>query len=202
MSINQRLYRISAILLACLTTAAFAAEPPSAASGCKDCHGTNGVSTKSEIPTIAGMSAFYLEGQMQAYQKDQRLCVKIEVKNEKIDMCEVAKKMNAAQITEVATYYAGQKFVAAKQTIDAGLAAKGKSLHDSHCEICHSDGGSEAVDDAGILAGQWKPYLSATLQEYHDGKRAEPKKMKTKTAGLSADDFKALVEFYASDTSR
>ena len=197
MSTNQRFCHISGIFLICFATVTFAAEPPSA-SGCNDCHGANGVSTKSEVPTIAGMSAFYLEGQMQAYQKDQRPCPK----SGKTDMCEVAKKLSAAQIKEIATYYAGQKFVAAKQTTDAALAAKGKSLHDSNCEICHSDGGSQAADDAGILAGQWKPYLSTTLQEYHDGKRVEPEKMKAKTTALSADDVKALVEYYASESSK
>ncbi len=198
MSTNQRFCRISAMLLACLATAAFAAEPPSAASGCKDCHGDDGVSTKSGIPTIAGMSAFYLEGQMQAYQKDQRPCAKTEANKEKTDMCEVAKKLSTAQVKEVATYYAAQKFVPAKQIVDAALAAKGKSLHAANCETCHTDGGSVADDDAGILAGQWKPYLQAMMKEYRDGKRIEPQKMKPKTAALSADDVNALVEFYAS----
>lgn len=194
MSANQRLCRVSGIFLICIASATFAAEPPSA-SGCNDCHGANGVSTKSEIPTIAGMSAFYLDGEMQAYQKNQRPCAK----SGKTDMCEVAKKMAAEQTKEVDSYYAGQKFVAAKQTIDATLAAKGKSLHAANCEICHTNGGSVADDDAGILAGQWKPYLLATMNEYRGGKRVEPEKMKPKTAALSEDDVKALVEFYASE---
>lgn len=188
-----------ALLLAGIAAPLLAA-PPEAAKGCHDCHGDNGVSTKPEYPTIAGMSEFYLEGQMQAYQKDQRPCTRL--KDDKTDMCEVAKKLSAAQVTEVATYFAGLKFAAAKQTVDSALAAKGKSLHAANCETCHTDGGSVPDDDAGILAGQWKPYLLTAMKEYHSGKRIEPKKMKPKTEPLSDDDVKALVEFYASEGAK
>jgi cytochrome subunit of sulfide dehydrogenase len=177
---------------------------PESATECADCHGDNGVSKRSEIPTIAGMSEFYLEGQMQAYQKQARPCPQVDKsdKSGKTDMCEVAKKLSAAQVKEVVTYFAGEKFVAAEQPVDAKLAAEGKSIHDMRCESCHSDAGSLADDDAGILAGQWKPYLIEALKEFSEGKRAEPEKMKSKTEGLTEADFKSLAEYYASESSR
>lgn len=182
---------------------AFGAAPDSAKE-CAACHGDNGVSTRNDVPTIAGASAFYIEGQMQAYQKEARPCPKVDKtdKSGKDDMCTVAKKLNAAQVKEVSSYFAGQKFVAAKQSSDAALAAKGKSIHDIRCESCHSEGGSVADDDAGILAGQWKGYIEEAFKEFRSGKRVQPEKMKPKTDGLTDEDFKALTEYYASEGAK
>jgi len=183
-----------------------AAAAPAAAKECTQCHGDNGVSQNKDIPTIAGMSAFYLDGQIQAYQKGQRPCPKTKYPNDPAkpatDMCAMAKNLSPADSAVVDKYFASLPALPAKQTLDAGLAAKGKSIHDAHCEICHSNGGSFADDDAGILAGQWMPYLVATLTDYHDGKRIQPDKMKPQTAALSAEDIKALAEFYASEDKK
>ncbi|MDT0497838.1 c-type cytochrome [Algiphilus sp. W345] len=179
-----------------------AAAAPDSAAGCAACHGEGGVSQRSDIPTIAGLSEFYLEGQMQAYQKGDRPCEKVKGDDgQTADMCDIAKALTADQIAEIDAYFSSQDFVAADQTADAALAAKGKALHERRCEICHSDGGSFADDDAGLLAGQWKPYLQSMLVEYRSGKRVEPEKMKPQTSALSDDDIKALVEFYASETT-
>ncbi len=189
-----------ALLLA--ATAAGAAAPPEA-SDCAKCHGDNGISKTDESPTIAGVSAPYLEAQMGAYQKGQRPCPKMkDPKKPDTDMCQVAKKLSGAQVKSVSAYYAGLKFAAASQTTDAGLAAKGKALHDSKCDVCHSSGGGEAADDAGILAGQWKAYLQQTMQDYVSGKRAAPDKMKKQMATLSPDNVKALAEYYASEQGK
>ena len=203
MHIRQLLVWTSCCVFACAAQLALGAAPE-AAKGCADCHGENGVSTRGEIPTIAGMSAFYIEGQMQSYQNQKRPCPQVDKtdKSGKSDMCEVAKKLNAAQVKEVAAYFAGEKFVAAKQPVDAALAAKGKSLHEVRCESCHSEGGSVADDDAGILAGQHKEYLLEAFKEFQEGKRTQPEKMKPKTEGLTEADYKELAEFYASKGSK
>jgi cytochrome subunit of sulfide dehydrogenase len=187
------------VTAAATPTAALAAAPPEA-SDCAKCHGDNGISKTDESPTIAGMSAPYFEAQMSAYQKGQRPCPKTkDPKKPDTDMCEVAKKLGAGQVKSLAAYYAGLKFAAASQSTDAALAAKGKAVHDAKCDVCHSDGGSEAADDAGILAGQWKAYLQETLQDYVAGKRTAPEKMKHQMTTLSADNVKALAEYYAGE---
>lgn len=172
-------------------------------SGCAKCHGDNGVSKKPEIPTIAGMSGPYLEAQMAAYQKAQRPCPKLsDPKLSDTDMCQEAKKLSVAQVKDIAAHYAGLKFVAAAQQVDAQLAAKGKALNSAHCDTCHSAGGSDPGDDAGILAGQWQPYLEATLKDYVSGKRTQPPNMKRWTSGLSGDDIRGLAAFYAGEGSK
>lgn len=115
-------------------------------------------------------------------------------------MCEVSKNLDQAQIKEIGAYYAAQAWVAAPQRgLDAAELATGRSIHAGACEICHTKGGSVADDDAGILAGQWLPYLQLTLQDYKSGKRVMPDKMKPKLAKLSADDLEAVAQFYASE---
>jgi sulfide dehydrogenase cytochrome subunit len=144
------------------------------------------------------MSQPYLEAQMTAYAKAQRPCEKMSG----TDMCEIAKKLSADLVKSTAKHYAALKFASAVQVSDPQLASKGKALHEARCEGCHSNGGSDPADDAGILAGQWKPYLEASLQDFASGKRVQPAVMKSKTSGLSADEVHALSAFYASEGTR
>jgi sulfide dehydrogenase cytochrome subunit len=95
-------------------------------------------------------------------------------------------------------YYAGLPFVAAKQDFDAALAEAGKAVHEGNCDKCHSDGGANPEDEAGILAGNMMGYLEAQLADYRAGEREQPKKMEEKVSALTDDDVKALVNYYAS----
>lgn len=156
---------------------------------CASCHGKDGVSTRPEVPTIAGYSAVYLSDSLVAYKNNERPCV---------TMCNIAKALSDQDMEALGKYFAAKKFVRAKQAFDAAKAKQGENIHSVNCKKCHEDGGSVAEDDAGILAGQWMPYLRATFDEYMSGKRPQPEKMKEKTAKLSKDDIEALVHYYAS----
>ncbi len=179
------------------------AAAPAAFHECEACHGSNGQSTDKNIPIIAGMSAFYLDGELQAYQKGLRPCPKTKIPNDAAkpatDMCAIAKKLSPADATAIDKYLASQPFVPATQTFDPKAAAIGKQIHSEDCELCHTNGGSVADDDAGILAGQWAPYLQETFKEYISGKRVAPDKMKPKITALTPDKVNALVQFYASE---
>ena len=113
-------------------------------------------------------------------------------------MCAVTADLSDDMIDEVAAYYAGLPFVAAKQDFDAALAEAGKALHDAECDRCHSEGGSNPEDEASILAGQQIGYLMDTFAEYRSGEREQPKKMAEKLDPLSDADIEALVHYYAS----
>ena len=86
----------------------------------------------------------------------------------------------------------------AKQTFNAAQVATGKKIHDLACEKCHADGGSSTDDDAGVLAGQWMPYLKASMEEFMSGKRPIPEKMKPKVEKLKPAEIEALLNYYAS----
>lgn len=176
---------------------------PAKAASCNDCHGKDGVSTSQDMPTIAGMPSISHEDQMAAYKNKERPCAKVKFvsgnhpADAKDDMCTIASKLSDEEITELADYYAGLKFVPFKNTVDAAKAAAGKKYHTTNCEKCHSKGGSSAEDDAGILAGQPKAYLTLALKELREGKRPMQEKKAPKIKAIKDADAEALVEFYA-----
>jgi sulfide dehydrogenase cytochrome subunit len=170
---------------------------------CADCHGKDGASAESDVPTIGGVSEQYLVDSMAAYRDSKRPCAKSawragDKKRPKTDMCEIATKLSADDTAKIAKELAAKPFVKARQPFDAAKAATGKKIHDTACEKCHSEGGSLAEDESGILAGQWMPYLKETFAQYTKGARPQPEKMKVKFNALKPEEQEALLHYYAS----
>lgn len=196
----SRLVLLTALLL---PAASYAAVDAKLAASCTECHGEKGASTAQDVPTIAGVSATVQSDALKAYRAKTAPCPKVNYKRGDTsrtgDMCSVAKDLSDAQIADLADYYSKLPYVAQKQASDAGKAAAGKLLHDRDCKRCHSAGGKDPADDAGILAGQPLPWLKATLTSFQQGKRDQPKKMQDVTGKLSAADVEALANYYASE---
>ena len=138
---------------------------------CVSCHGKDGASTESDVPIIGGYSAKYLTDSLANYKNKARPCPEVKHrsgphKGEAMDMCTVAGKLADADAKAIADYLAAKPFVRAKQTADAAKAEHGKKIQEGHCEKCHDAGGSSPDDDAGILAGQWMPYVRHTFEEF------------------------------------
>lgn len=170
---------------------------------CSYCHGKDGASADSDVPIIGGYSVEFLVNNLKAYRDHDRDCPDTKYRNgpdkgKKSSMCEITKNLKDNEIREIAVYLSKKKFVRAKQKFDPDLAAKGKDIHEMYCEKCHSDGATQAKDDAGMMAGQWIPYLTQALEEFVGGKRPIPKKMKAKLDEVNPDDMKALVQYYGS----
>ena len=167
---------------------------------CADCHGANGNSKINNSPSIAGMSTEYFKESMQAYADNTRPAEKL--KNKKKTMKDVVKTLSDADKVALADYYAKQKFKPFKQDFDAGKAKAGKKLHRKYCDKCHTEGGTSADDDAGILAGQPSGYLKYTIGSYAGGKREMGKKMAKKFKTMQKKEGDAaidkLVHYYAS----
>lgn len=186
-----------------LATGAWAADVNKLVENCANCHGKDGASTESDVPIIGGYSATVLGDNLTAYKKKARPCPETKYRNgdnkgQKTDMCQVAKDLSEADIKQVAQYFAGKKFVRSVQKFDPVLAKKGKGIHERLCEKCHSEGGSLASDDAGMMAGQWMPYLREQFKDYKAGKRPMVKKMKPKMDKLETADIEALINYYGS----
>lgn len=186
--------------LGCLLGAGLAgtatADVNAIAEKCAGCHGDGGVSADTAIPSIAGLSEFYHADQLYFYRDGDRTCAGSGGDSE--TMCAAAANLSDDDIDAVAAHFAEMPFVAAAQEFDAELAAAGEAIHGRDCGMCHSDGGSNPDDDAGILAGQWSGYLGHTFAQYRAGEREMPGPMKKKIDALSDDDVKALINFYAS----
>jgi sulfide dehydrogenase cytochrome subunit len=196
---------ITAISLALglFASAAMAGDLDAVVENCNGCHGNDGVSQWTDVPTIAGVPEFVHADALYIFRDEARPCTESKYRQGDTSrpattMCAVVADLSDEMIDEVAAHYAGLPFVAAKQDFDAALAEAGKAVHEAECDRCHSEGGSNPEDEAGILAGQWIGYLEDTFAEYKAGDREQPKKMEEKLNALSDDDVKALIHYYAS----
>jgi cytochrome subunit of sulfide dehydrogenase len=169
-----------------------------AADKCDACHGKNGNSEKDDVPSIAGFSEVVMEDSFDVYKSGDRKGGTYKVDGKETNMNEIAKDLSAEDIEALAIFYSEQTFQPRPQKFDAALAEKGAEIHEAKCENCHSEQGSNADDDAAILAGQWIPYLQAQCAAFRSGDREPPKKMKKKIDDLSDEEIEALVNFYAS----
>lgn len=194
---------VAVFLLFGLAPSAHSAGVDSHVKVCSHCHGKAGASAESDVPIIGGYSVEFLVNNIKAYREHERACPDTKYRNgpdkgQTTNMCQVAKNLNDSDIRQIAVYFSKQKFVRAKQQFDPALAAKGKEIHEVYCEKCHSDGGTQAKDDAGMMAGQWMPYLRQAFDEFVTGKRPIPKKMKRKLDEITPEDMDALVHYYGS----
>ena len=166
---------------------------------CGTCHGDDGNSKDSKVPSIAGFSAATIDDIMTQYKSGDREGDKYTPEGGKeTDMGTIAKDLSDEDSKKISAYLATQKFVAVKQDFDAALAKKGEKKHKKKCEKCHSDNGANAEDDAAILAGQHRAYLEKEFAKIAAKERDTPKKMKKKFKKLKEDQRKALIEFYIS----
>ena len=170
---------------------------------CNGCHGDNGVSQWSDVPTIAGLAEFVHVDALFIYQDEARPCAESEYRQGDTSrpattMCAIAADLSEEDIEALAAAYAVLPYVKAKQDFDADKAAAGKALHDDKCDRCHSEEGTNPDDEAGMLGGQQMGYLRNTFAAYMDGSREQPGKMKQALDTMSADDIEALVHYYGS----
>lgn len=170
---------------------------------CNDCHGDKGVSSNSDIPSIAGYSEATIISMFDVYLDEVRIARKSKFRHgdtqrKETDMLLISKKLSEEDIEALATYYSEQKFIPAKQSFDATLAKIGEKLHEDRCTKCHEDGGTSADDDSGILAGQWMPFLAQSFEDYRAGVRETEDGMLKKVNKLSEEQITALLHYYAS----
>ena len=185
------------ILMCCgMLSGAVLADTPSAsmlANTCAGCHGTNGSSVGPASPTIAGISRDYFIETIEAYQNEKRPST---------IMSRIAKGYTKKEIELMADFFSKQKFIRYNQQYNAEPAKVGKTLHKKYCDKRHEDSGSSSEDDAGILAGQWAPYLKYTMEDFTSGNRDMEKKMKKKMDQLQKSQgdqgVDALIHFYSS----
>lgn len=191
------------------------ASPSMLSDTCLGCHGPRGISEGPATPTISGMSEIYILGAMLAYKfgdDEDKAEEVIEADPDLEDveyfprfstvMNRIAQGYSVEEIKVIAKHYAEMPFQTAAQDTDSGQAKSGAKRHDKFCEKCHEDGGRSAEDDAGVLAGQWMPYLVYTMDDFSADDRAMPKKMKKKMEEMHEahkDSATAeLIQFYGS----
>lgn len=169
---------------------------------CADCHGADGVSQHSDIPTIAGQSPAFITKALRTYQVWGRPCIKTayragDTARPKTDMCQVAEGLTSEDIDALAKHFGALPFRPAAQAFDAALVETGAALHQQHCEQCH-EGGGTAADVAPIIAGQWTPYLRTSLKFVPTGEHLVPPLMERTVSDFGKEEIDALLNYYAS----
>ncbi len=200
---KTKLIRIVMPACSLLAASAIAGDLDAIIEDCNGCHGDDGVSQWTDVPTIAGIDSFVHSDSLYIYRDEERPCAESEYRQGDTSkpattMCAVVADLDDDTIEAVAEHYAALPFVPAEQDFDADKAAAGKEIHDAQCDKCHSDGGSNPGDEASILAGQWIGYLETTFAQYAADERDQPSKMRDKMEALSEADTEALIHYYAS----
>ena len=194
---KYKIYTTLLITCGVVLGGAAAAATPSAtmlSNTCVGCHGPNGNSVGPASPTIAGISTEFFMEAMEEYKSGVRPST---------IMGRIAKGYSEEEFQLMAGYFSKQQFNRDKdQKINAKMAKNGAKLHKKYCEKCHEDGGRSSEDDAGILAGQWMPYLQYTMTDYLSGNREMTKKMTKKVNALKEHKgdkgFEEFLHYYGS----
>jgi sulfide dehydrogenase cytochrome subunit len=187
----------AAVLTMVIPLAVSAASGPDLAEQCAGCHGKDGNSDKEAVPNIAGFSTFYLVDTMTAYRAGDRPGKSFRKDDgTETNMNEVAKDLTDDDLEALGAYYAEQTFKshADEQKTDPAMVSRGEKLFHDGCRKCHSDFGSDPGDDAGLLAGQWMPYLRGQFELFASGDRYMPRKMSRNLEPLSKDDQEAIIQ--------
>ncbi|HPE81460.1 MAG TPA: c-type cytochrome [Gammaproteobacteria bacterium] len=159
------------------------------ANTCAGCHGTHGKSAGPASPNLAGLSESYFTETMLGFREGTRPAT---------IMDRIAKGYTNEQIESMATYFAALPVYKANVPHDVAKAKAGAEIYESGCAKCHDEGGSLPGDDAGILAGQWLPWLQYSMADYKAGHREMTKKMKKAVEKLSDTELEAVLHYFAS----
>jgi len=187
------------ISILALMIQAASAQVSESAQRCAGCHNDDGVTAHPQIPTIAGVGSFFLEGQLDLFVAQERPCVvDFLADREVIDKCALMSTLTEAQRLELAEYFGALEFRPFDQSFDPSLATQGEEIHQQKCDRCHTDSGAEVLDESGILPGQPIGFLIRQLQYFRDGRRWQPERMAEASESLDDRQIEALAHYYAS----
>ena len=164
---------------------------------CDQCHGHNGRSDDSEVPSIGGFSEFAIIDLLETYRQGLRRGNSMALADgTETDMTQVVKALSEDEIEAVARHYAAQEWRPHEQPFDAAKARRGAAVHEVKCGKCHLEGGSIPESDLAIAAGQWRTYLTAQFRDFDAGRRPMAAKIKKRYDTLSDADKEAIIELY------
>lgn len=185
----------------CMIGALSAQAEPTAkmmADTCAGCHGTNGQSTGPATPNLAGMSEYYFIDSMNYFKALPKGEEHAEDARPATIMNRIAKGYTEEQIEAMGAYFASLPVYKADVPHDAAKAQAGAEIYEDACAKCHDESGSLPDDDAGILAGQWLPWLKYSMEDFLAGHREMPRKMKKQVDKLDEEQIDAVLNYFAS----
>lgn len=199
----------SAALLWAGWAAAQAPAKPDAAKGqaiasqvCAACHSTDGNSQLPANPKLAGQFYEYLHKQLANFKSQGGK----KAERENAVMAGMTANLSAADLRDLAAYYAAQKLKPAAAK-DKDLAALGQKIYRggniatgvAACAGCHGPTGAGMPTQYPRIAGQFAEYVEAQLIAFRSGARAnDPNGMMRGVAARMTDrEIKAVAEYAA-----
>ena len=169
---------------------------------CAACHSADGNSAAAANPKLAGQGYDYLHKQLQNFKPQGGK----KAERENAVMAGMVTNLSAADMKNLAAYYAGQKLKPAKAT-DKELAALGQKIYRGGnaasgvpaCAGCHGPTGAGIPAQYPRIAGQFAEYVEAQLRAFRGGRRAnDPNGMMRGVAVRMNDrEIQAVAEYVA-----
>ncbi len=155
---------------------------------CNNCHGLNGVSAGTTMPSIGGLPRGYLATIMKEWKYDKRAAA---------TMNRIVKGFSDDEIDALASYFAKKPWVPVTQSVNASRFAKGKATITENCEDCHGATGNDPDVGAPKLNGQWAEYMALELEKYRDEEfLMTHRKMKKSARGLKESEVYPVADYF------
>jgi cytochrome c553 len=187
---NNKKIAALALLVFGLSQSALAAVDISAgkerAKMCLSCHGQDGNSQTTNIPSLAEQKPAYIANQLRAFRSGMRKGGM---------MNNMAKGLSNAEINNLAAFFASLKNKSVGSDKEE-LISEGKRLASGMCFGCHG-GKAQGMGVTPRLAGQQPKYLVKQLRDFKNKTRRNPM-MGSIAGGFSDDEIKALAEYMSS----
>jgi len=189
--------------------AAQAPAKPDAAKGqaiagqtCAACHAADGNSQIAANPKLAGQFYEYLHKQLANFKPQGAK----KAERDNAVMAGMVAPLSAADMKDVAAYYASQKLKPAAAR-DKDLAALGQKIYRggnaatgvAACAGCHGPAGAGMPAQYPRIAGQFPEYVEAQLKAFRAGARANDPNgmMRGVVARMSDREIQAVAEYVA-----
>ena len=199
----------SAAALCCAPVAAQDAAKPDPAKGknvasqvCAACHAADGNSAAAANTKLAGQFYDYLHKQLQNFKSQGGK----KAERDNAVMAGMTANLSAADMKDVAAYFASQKLIPATAK-DKELAALGQRIYRggnlasgvAACAGCHGPTGMGMPAQYPRISGQFAEYVELQLKAFRAGARAnDPNGMMRGVAGRMSDrEIQAVAEYVA-----
>ena len=170
-------------------SAAWGQAAPARLAACGACHGADGQSQLSGVPSIAGQPHIFLENQLVLIREGVR---------DIPQMKGVLEGVSDAEVTQLARHYAALPAPKAAAAGTNPLYARGQSLaQEARCGICHLPNyvGREQIPR---LAGQREDYLLHSMRQFVTGQAiGRDSNMAASLHGIPDADLRALAHYLA-----
>ncbi len=155
---------------------------------CAHCHGTDGNSTSSAYPSLAGQTREYLYLQIRAFKEGRR-------KNAMMSPAAVVLSDQDAQ--DLAEYFSGQTLVRSTAKTDPATIEQGKKIaSETQCVACHQPN-FKGLNEFPRVSRQKYPYIVKQLKDFRDGTRVSDV-MGPTVNNLTDEQIEALAQYLTS----